>query len=1083
MGGAPWKPTIYSNLISTTMEMFDLIDNQRVRHPKLRKFTYESKSLCLKSRIDFFVIAKDLTVNIKKSEILPAITPDHNAIFISLTLPNKCPRGPGFWKFNNTLLKDPQYIDKIRYTYTQACAYYGHLTDRRLFWEMIKMEIRSAMITYSKKESKSIRNRERELIRKLDDLDGTTCNNFSSPHIDGVLREYDELTAELQSIYEEKGKQAIFRAKCRWVENGERPTKYFFNLEKRNYNKKTISELRLQDDSTTNNRNVILDQIETYFKNLYTSDYTYSNEEWDSFTLNLKIPRLSDEDRDNLEGPLTYDECKKVIETFQADKAPGEDGFTAEFYKYFFELLGNDLIASFNEAQVKGELSISQRRGVITLTPKEDGSLLDLSNWRPITLLNVDFKIAAKAKAKRLEQVLPDLIHPDQTGYVKGRYISENIRLIADVMEAKTTHNLTRVLTSLNFRKAFDSLEWPFIMKTLDCFNFGGDIKRWVNTFYSNIESTVINSGFTTNWFKPSKGVRQGCPLSPYLFILSSEILSTKIRQDPNIKGIKIYENEIKLSQFADDTTLFNANLTSLERALKIINDFGRIAGLSLNVKKTKAIWLGKWANNKDKPLNLKWLHSPVKILGIHFSYDEKRNNELNFMQKVQRLQTKLDMWSARDLTIFGRAMRIKTLGLSQLVYSASNLAVPQGISDTLRTKIFKFLWRNKKDKIKRSGLYQEPDRGGILVTDLDIMFKALKLAWIPRILTSDKGNWCSIPNHFLKKVGGLNFLLRCSYDVTFFNERPTFYQRILDSFNELKTLYNYYQKQDIVLFNNKEILVGGKPIFFSKWFRKGIISIKYLLTENGNFLTFQEFSLKYSCQTNFLQYYQVISAIPKHLLSIAKQTDDFDKPFLTSNDNTFPLSETVQINLGKAKSRDFYKLLNVKTHNGDHTGPLRWSQNLSINSDTWGKIFKSLKNICKDTKLKEFQFKLIHRIIVTNKELFRFGIKPDDKCLYCGDKDSIEHTFIECPFTTTFVQRVIQWFNQTNLCQIFPTTEEVLFGIISSACDTRIKKKFNYTTLAMRHYIYASKTNSKTISIHEFIDKLLVKYNLENIH
>ena len=331
--------------------------------------------------------------------------------------------------------------------------------------------------------------------------------------------------------------------------------------------------------------------------------------------------------------------------------------------------------------------------------------------------------------------------------------------------------------------------------------------------------------------------------LSPYLFILSSEILSNKIRQDFNIKGIKIYENEIKLSQFADDTNLFNADLASLERALKITDDFGRIAGLSLNVKKTKAIWLGKWANNKNKPLNLKWLHSLVKILGIHFSYDEKRNNELNFTQKVQRLQTKLDMWSARDLTIFGRAMILKTLGLSQLVYSASNLVVPQGIADIVRTKSFKFLWRNKKDKIKRSGLYQEPDSGGICITDPNIMFKALSLAWIPRILASDKRNWCTIPNHFLKKMGGLNFLLRCNYDATFYNDLLTFYKRILDSFNELKTLYNYYQKQDIVLFNNKEILVGGKPFFLSKWFKKGIISIKDLLTESGNFLTFQEFS------------------------------------------------------------------------------------------------------------------------------------------------------------------------------------------------------------------------------------------------
>jgi len=212
MGGAPWKPTTYSNLISTTIELFDLIDIQRVRHPKLRKFSYESKYLRLTSRIDVFLKAKDLTVYIKKSEILPAIAPDHNAISISLTLPNKCPRGPGFWKFNNTLLKDPQYIDKVRYTYTHVRKYYGHLTDKRFFWEMIKMEIRSATITYSKNKSKSFRNREQELlIRKLDHLDGTICSNFSSPPIDGVLREYDKLKTELQSIYEEKGKQAIFR--------------------------------------------------------------------------------------------------------------------------------------------------------------------------------------------------------------------------------------------------------------------------------------------------------------------------------------------------------------------------------------------------------------------------------------------------------------------------------------------------------------------------------------------------------------------------------------------------------------------------------------------------------------------------------------------------------------------------------------------------------------------------------------------------------------------------------------------------------------------------------------------------------
>ncbi len=157
--------------------------------------------------------------------------------------------------------------------------------------------------------------------------------------------------------------------------------------------------------------------------------------------------------------------------------------------------------------------------------------LLELTNWRPITLLNVDFKIDVKAIAECLESILPFLIHSDQTGFVKKHN---------DIMETTKSQNLPDILTSLDFRKAFDSLEWPFIMKSLDYFECGG------------------HQGYTTNWFKPSKGVRQVWPLSRYRFILSAELLSNKIRQDSTVKGIKVFGNEIKLSQLADDTTLFN---------------------------------------------------------------------------------------------------------------------------------------------------------------------------------------------------------------------------------------------------------------------------------------------------------------------------------------------------------------------------------------------------------------------------------------------------------------------------------------------------------------------------------------------
>ena len=172
-----------------------------------------------------------------------------------------------------------------------------------------------------------------------------------------------------------------------------------------------------------------------------------------------------------------------------------------------------------------------------------------------------------KAIAKRIQASLPKLINSDQTGFIKGRYIGEKIRLIIDIMEYTKTHNIPGILVSLDFRKAFDSLELPFIMKTLGVFNFGTSIQKWVSTLFSNIESAALNNGFLTNWFRPSRGVRQGYPLSPYLFILSTKVMANKIRQDRQIKGIEILGNELRLSQYADDTNLFCADLASVEKA------------------------------------------------------------------------------------------------------------------------------------------------------------------------------------------------------------------------------------------------------------------------------------------------------------------------------------------------------------------------------------------------------------------------------------------------------------------------------------------------------------------------------------
>ena len=238
------------------------------------------------------------------------------------------------------------------------------------------------------------------------------------------------------------------------------------------------------------------------------------------------------------------------------NKSPGSDGFTAEFYHHFWNLIAKYMVESFNYAFQNGILSISQRQGVISLIPKKEKNLEVLKNWGPVSLLNVDYKILTKVIALRLEMVLPKIISFSQSGYVKGRYIGESIRLIKDVMDFTKRNNLPEIAVFLDFEKAFDSIEWDFLQICLQSFNFGPQLRRWVSIFYNNITSCILNNGYASNHFLLERGVSQGCPLSGMLFIIAIEVLAQNIRNSNEIKGIKIQNNRIvKLSQYADDTT------------------------------------------------------------------------------------------------------------------------------------------------------------------------------------------------------------------------------------------------------------------------------------------------------------------------------------------------------------------------------------------------------------------------------------------------------------------------------------------------------------------------------------------------
>ena len=399
----------------------------------------------------------------------------------------------------------------------------------------------------------------------------------------------------------------IVRSRARWHEHGEKNSKYLFNLEKRNHVKKHIRKLRLSGVITTDPFE-ILDAEKTFYESLYKSRQGPSQQNEFPFSYeDLPIPTLSEECKQLGEGTISLEECTKVLNPFPLNKVPGNDGLPVEFYNTFGGSVGQLLVERFNESFAKGEMSPSQRQAVITLIEKKDQDRCDRKNWPPISLLNVDAKIASKVIAERMKRLLPDLTHNNQSGYIPGRSIGENIRSILDIIYYKKAKNLPGILLFTDFEKAFDSLEWDFVNKCLQLFNFGPDFIKWVNIFYKNIQSCVINIGLCSNYFTMEGGVRQGDPLSPYLFVTAVEILAIAVRNQANIKGIEINGLETKLLQFADDTTAVLSDLNSARALFKLLDKFEKASDLKLNVTKTEAMWIGSLQYCVDEPLGVKW--------------------------------------------------------------------------------------------------------------------------------------------------------------------------------------------------------------------------------------------------------------------------------------------------------------------------------------------------------------------------------------------------------------------------------------------------------------------------------------------
>ena len=294
---------------------------------------------------------------------------------------------------------------------------------------MLLLEIRGKTISFASYLKKIKEQRFRDLQEEIVTLEKNVTENS--------IENLETKKHELESLRNEKRKGMLVRSRAQWVDEGEKPTKYFCGLESKNCTSKIIPKVEKDNGEIVTDQNEILKEAQYFYENFYKNKDEDKGCSLKDIVEGLKganIRKLTEE-KDNLEGEIGSFEAGEILKKMKNNKSPGSDWFTSEFLKFFWKELKVFVIGSLNYGYSLGSLYVTQKQGIITSLPKGDKSRHFLKNWRPISLLNTVYKIGSGVIANRIKKVLPTLINNDQTGFIAGKYIGENIRLLFDIME------------------------------------------------------------------------------------------------------------------------------------------------------------------------------------------------------------------------------------------------------------------------------------------------------------------------------------------------------------------------------------------------------------------------------------------------------------------------------------------------------------------------------------------------------------------------------------------------------------------------------------------------------------------------
>ena len=849
---------------------------------------------------------------------------------------------------------------------------------------------------------------------------------------------------------------------------GEKNTKYFFNLEKSNYNAKTCYVIYDEEkNKMLEDPNEILEVQRKFYTTLYKRD---ENIHFDlTNTHNVLVP---DQHMLIQNSMISMEELTTAVMSMAKNKTPGYDGLTADFYQTFWEDLKCPFMEMLNKTYEDKILHPTALQGVLNLIPKSNKDSRYVKNLRPITLLNTDYKVIEKCIANKIMPSLTEIINKDQRGFMPERRISVNIRKLLDLAFYAIENHLEMLIVSLDFAKCFDRVSFSILHGALDYFKFGDIVKDWTYILYNGFKVRVQNNGKFSNEIKIEKGIHQGGCCSSLYFLIVAEILALELRANDQIKGITINEIKNILNQFADDLDLFSENSQSSLRAIfQTLENFRLHSGFTISYDKTTIYRTGslRFSNAELYSIsNITWTAEKIRVLGITVSNDNIIEN--NYNEIINKAKEIMNNWTHRSLTLIGKVNIVNTLVASLFVYRMQVLpSMYDRMYKMIDNEIVRFLWDGKRPKIALKILKSLRKSGGLQLIDLRTKNLAIKVSWI-QILQYEKDYAEIVYSIIAPELR--HDIWRCSLesqDVPCLGIKNDFWQEIVIAWAK----YNFIQNTEVpnqILWWNSHIRIQNKPVFFKHAHVRGLKYVHQLFQENGNIKSALQVARQFNL--SFMEFNQLVVALP------AKWRTFFR--------NNHP-SSYMPITLSKYDIELHSKNLSNKVYKFLVDQPFvciekqqKWKDEFECEF-TFDQFTASCNNINKVTnivKYRSFQYRLIQRSIITNTRLYQWKISESKNCTFCNDREeTVKHLFFECDIVQDLWRKVIMYIERR-----FPakTLSLTYSKVITNTINSKPGDVTNFICLITKQYIYSQRCLQKQLTMWELEAKINLLERIE---